>query len=366
MKVAIVHYWLVTMRGGEKVVEVLCDIFPEADIFTLVHDPSKVSTKINSHKITTSFIQKIPFGVTKYQSYLPLHPFAIEQFDLSTYDLIISSESGVAKGVLAPPDACHICYCHSPMRYLWNMYNEYAGGLSKWKRIMWALISNYMRQWDYANSQRVDYFIANSRNVQSRIRRYYARDSAVIYPPLDFQKFQPGRSEDFYLFVGQLNPYKKVDLAVRAFNQLGIKLVIIGAGPQHRELKRLAQSNVVLLGRQPNQVIIDYYSRCKGFVFPGEEDFGITPLEAMAAGKPVIAYARGGAIETVVEGKTGVFFSEQSVPSLLEAVKKAEGIEWKPEHIREHAQQFDASVARAKLETYITTKYLEFKDRVNS
>ncbi|HID97535.1 MAG TPA: glycosyltransferase family 4 protein, partial [Thermodesulfobacteriaceae bacterium] len=279
MKVALVHYWLVDMRGGEKVLELLCDIFPDADIFTLVHDPARVSDKINSHNITTSFIQKLPLGIKKYQQYVPLHPFAIEQFDLSGYDLVISSESGVAKGVILPPDICHICYCHSPVRYIWNMYHEYRRELGILQRILWAVVANFMRQWDYINAQRVDFFIANSRNVQRRIKKYWNRESTVIYPPVHFRKFRCGPDEGFYLFVGQLNPYKKADLAVEAFNRNGLPLVIIGDGPQRRELEKKASGNITFLGKQPDDVLVDHYSRCRGFIFPGEEDFGITPLE---------------------------------------------------------------------------------------
>ena len=361
MRTAIVHYWLVKMRGGEKVLELLCDIFPEADVFTLVYDQASVSAKISRHKITTSFIQKLPLGRKKYRQYLPLHPLAIEQFNLSNYDLVISSESGIAKGVILPPTTCHICYCHSPMRYLWNMYHEYRQTLSTSKRILWAVVSNYMRQWDYVNSQRVNYFIANSRNTQSRIKKYYSRESQVIYPPVDFSRFRTNPSEHFYLLLGQLEHYKKADLAIRAFNRSRKKLVVIGDGPQKKQLAGIAGPTVTLLGQQSDEQVVDYFSKCKAFIFPGEEDFGITPLEAMASGKPVIAYGRGGALETVVDGKTGVFFHEPTEASLIDAVEKAESIDWNANQIREHSRQFDTGIAKKRLERFITKKYEEFR-----
>jgi glycosyltransferase involved in cell wall biosynthesis len=363
IKTALVHYWLINMRGGEKVLELLCDIFPDADIYTIVYDPSVISPKISRHKITPSFIQKLPFGPKKYQQYLPLHPIAIEQFDLSNYDLIISSESGIAKGVLLPPEVCHICYCHSPMRYIWNMYHEYKKSLNYPFRILWAFFSNYLRQWDYVNSQRVDYFIANSKNVQNRIKKYYNRSADVIYPPVDFSRFRHNDSEDFFLFVGQLIPYKKADLAVKVFNRLNKKLVIIGDGPQKTKLLKTAMPNITLLGKQPDEIVVDYYSKCKAFIFPGEEDFGITPLEAMASGKPVIAYAKGGALETVVDNKTGIFFFEQNQESLIEAIEKSEQVFWDVDLIKEHARQFSIPITTNNLKFAIMSKYEEFKNR---
>jgi len=273
---------------------------------------------------------------------------------------VISSESGVAKGVILPPDVCHICYCHSPVRYIWNMYHEYRRELGPVKKVIWAVVSNFLRQWDYINAQRVDYFIANSRNVQQRIRKYFNRESTVIYPPVDVGKFHNSPAEDFFLFVGQLNPYKKADIAVEAFNRSGRKLVIIGDGPQRSQLEKKAAPNIKFLGKQPDDVLIDYYSRCKGFIFPGEEDFGITPLEAMASGKPVIAYGRGGALETVVEGKTGMFFYEQHSDILSDAVVKAEKIQWNPDSIINHAYKFNVDIIKKKLSDYVQATYSDF------
>lgn len=362
MKVAIVHYWLVNMRGGEKVVELLCDLFPQADIFTLVYDPSAISEKINRHKITPSFIQKLPLGVKKYQQYLPLHPIAIEQFDLSKYDLVISSESGIAKGVILPPEVCHVCYCHSPIRYIWNMYHAYKKDLGFVKRVLWAVVSNYMRVWDYANAQRVDFYIANSGNVKQRVKRYYGQRAEVIHPPVDFNKFKVQQPEDFYLFVGQLNPYKKADLAVKTFRNLGKKLVVIGDGPQRKKLESVGGHYITFMGKQPDHVLVDYYSRCKAFIFPGEEDFGITPLEAMASGKPVIAYKKGGALETVVDSETGIFFKDQTEASLRDAIEKLESKHWDPQKIRNHAKMFDLAIAKEKLKECIMGKYASFHD----
>lgn len=344
MRVAIVHYWLLSMRGGEKVVEALCELFPDADVFTHVYDPNGVSEVIRKHSVRTTFIEQLPWAKRLYQAYLPLMPMALEQLDLSGYDLVISSESGPAKGVIVPASTTHICYCHTPMRYLWEMYHEYrrnAGMVTRW---MMGPMAHYLRLWDVVAASRVDHFIANSEHVAGSIRRYYRRSSEVIPPPVDVDAFTPSNDRgDFYLFLGQLVDYKRADLAVEAFNEMGEKLVVIGNGKNLRTLRRLAGSTVTVLGWQPAHVVKDYYSRCRALVFPGREDFGIVPVEAMASGRPVIAYARGGATETVVDGVTGVLFAKQTAGGLIEAVRRFEREEsnFVVQRIVEHARRFD-------------------------
>ena len=365
LKVAITHYWLVGMRGGENALEIFCDLFPQADIYTLVCDRTAISEKLRKHDICTSFIQKMPWGVKKYQQYLPLHPIAIEQFDLNDYDFVLSSESGSSKGVITSPETCHVCYCHTPMRYLWNMYHEYKKNLGPLKSAAWMFLSNYLRLWDYSGSQRIDYFIANSNNVRKRIRRYYGRDAYVLHCPVDFQRFRPKASEGYYLFVGQLVPYKKADLAVRAFNALGRELIVVGDGEQLPYLRKIAGENVKLLGRQSRESLLELYSRCEALIFPGEEDWGIVPLEAMACGKPVIALARGGALESVVAGHTGLFFNDTTVSCLVDAVRQYENMAWDREAIRNHAGTFDIPVFREELNEILFTCYRNHLKRLH-
>lgn len=367
MRVAIVHYWLVNMRGGERVLEALCELYPDADIFTHVYAPDRVSETIRRHRVQTTLIGKLPGASRFYQSYLPLMPFALEQLDLRAYDLVISSESGPAKGVLTRPDALHICYCHTPMRYVWSMYQEYREGLSGLKRWLMAGLLHRIRQWDVTSAARVDHFVANSHNVARRIRKYYRREAMVITPPVDLERFgSPARvaTEDFYLCIGQLIPYKQVGLAIRAFNQLGKRLVVIGEGKQRAELGKLAGPNITFLNRVDDATLRDHYARCRALVFTADEDFGIVPLEAMASGTPVIAFGCGGVLETVVPGRTGLLFPEQTPESLAEAVLAFERVEhsfdpeviaayaagFSKQHFKETFRRFVANVTRETAE----------------
>jgi glycosyltransferase involved in cell wall biosynthesis len=344
------------MRGGEKVVEALCEIFPHADIYTLVVNPAVISASLRQHHITPSFIQKIPGAVRHYQALLPLYPMALEQFDLSGYDLVISSESGPAKGVLTRPETCHICYCHTPMRYLWDMYHDYRRDCGRLKQLAMVPLAHYLRQWDLASAARVDYFVANSNHVARRIAKHYRREATVVHPPVAVEDFICAEmTEDYYLMVGQLVSYKRPDLAVEAFTQSGRKLVVIGEGPELKRLKKNAGPNVSFLGRQPFSVIREHYARCQAFIFPGEEDFGITPVEAQAAGRPVIAFRRGGALETVMENQTGLFFDEPTAASLNAAVDRFESNadDFDPARIREHSLSFSRKRFQREMETVI-------------
>jgi len=355
MRVALVHYWLVGMRGGEKVLEALCELYPGADIFTHVFDPDLSSDVIRAHRISTSFIDRLPFSRKAYPRYLPLMPLALEQLDLRGYDLIISSESGPAKGIIPDQNAVHLCYCHSPMRYLWNMYRDYYEGSGPVTRMLMPPLSHYLRAWDVTSSHRVDRFAANSRTVANRIRRYYNRPADVIHPPVDTESFQPAPAsevDDYYLMVGELVRYKRPDLAVEAFNRMNARLVVIGRGEMLDELKKQAGPTVEVLGSQPMDVLQHHYARCRALIFPGEEDFGIVPLEAMASGRPVIAYGKGGATETVVAGRTGLFFERQTVEDLVEAVHRLEVMPFDPAASVARAAEFGRDVFKKKFKAF--------------
>jgi glycosyltransferase involved in cell wall biosynthesis len=307
-------------------------------------------------KIETSFISRLPGAKKHYQKYLPLMPLALEQLDLTNYDLIISSESGPAKGVITRPDAVHICYCHSPMRYIWDMYHEYSATAGRLIRALFPFIAHRLRIWDRLSADRVDHFITNSSFISSRVQKFYRRDSTVIFPPVNTGEFSPQQERgDFYLCLGQLVPYKKADLAVDAFNKLGLPLVVVGEGELYETLKARAGTNVTLMGRQPFPVIKDLLECCRGLIFPGVEDFGIVPVEAMAAGAPVIAFAKGGALETVIHGRTGIHFHEQSVDALISAVQQLESGEFvfSPSELHEHAAGFDKSVFKQKITSFV-------------
>jgi glycosyltransferase involved in cell wall biosynthesis len=350
------------MRGGEKVLESLCRLYPNADIFTHVYDPAAVSATIKAHRIQTSFIARLPFAARNYKSYLPLMPLALEQLDLRGYDLIISSESGPAKGIIPPPGALHICYCHSPMRYVWNMFHDYRESSGLVTRLLMPPLSHYIRNWDVVSTTRVHSFVANSRAVAQRLRTYYRRDATVIYPPVAVEDFEQTEAVgDFWLMAGELVPYKRPELAVEAFNRSGRKLVVIGGGEMLARLRAIAKPNVSILGPQPFETLKHNYARCRALIFPGEEDFGIVPVEAMASGRPVIAFGRGGATESVVDGKTGVFFERQTVEDILAAIERCEALQLDPEASVARAREFNADRFASQMKTYIDERLEEFR-----
>lgn len=362
MKVAIVHDWLTGMRGGEKVLEELCELYPEAPIFTLFHIPGSVSEKIESHRIVTSFLQKAPFVEKNYRNYLPLFPRAIERFNLRDYDLIISSSHCVAKGVIPSSSAFHLCYCHTPMRYIWSHYSDYFGDhrTTYWKRKMLPRVINYLRAWDVASSDRVHWFVANSQTVEERIKKYYGRDSSLIYPSVEIDFFQPQNPEnrqDFYLIVSALVPYKRLELAIEAFNNSSHSLVIVGSGPEAASLKRLVSSpRITFLGRVDCLKLRELYQTAKALIQPGLEDFGINMVEALACGCPVIAYAAGGAIESVVPEETGLFFNHLTASDLLQTVDKAGGILFNKTLMRESVLRFSPARFKSELKSLIQEK----------
>ena len=356
MKVAIVHYWLVGLRGGEKVVEALCEMFPQADIFTHVYVPEVMSDRINAHRVITSFISSLPRPAKYYKNYLPLMPMALEQLDLRGYDLVISSESGPAKGVIPPAGAVHVCYCHSPMRYVWNMFHDYRERTGLLNRLLMPPLSHYIRNWDAVSANRVHEFVANSYTVAQRLQTYYRRDATVIHPPVDTASFAPVPPHeigDYYLMVGEQVRYKRPELAVKAFNYAKKKLVVIGGGETINELRALAGPTVTILGSQPFSVLQHHYARCRALIFPGEEDFGIVPVEAMASGRPVVAFGRGGATETVIEGQTGTFFHEQTIEALLDAVNRCDALQLLPETAVARAAEFGKDRFKAEIGAFI-------------
>ena len=359
MKVAIVHYWLVTMRGGEKVLEELCRLFPDADIYTNVYAPEKISETIKAHNIYTTKINRWPMSKKLYQKYMPFMPDALMELDLTGYDLIISSESGPAKGVCPAPQAFHICYCHTPLRYLWDMYHEYFRKANPLVKLFMKKMIPGLRQWDVMSSNLVDHFIANSSFVAARILRYYKRQADIVYPPCNIEAYinNPRKPEDFYLFFGQLVGYKRADLAIEACVKSGRKLVVIGDG-KSKEARKYAKTGLVTFtGRVSDQQVADYLSRARALIFPGIEDFGIIPVEANAAGCPVLAYRKGGACDSILDKKTGLFFEEQTPEAIINCMNDFESQEAafsKREIYTKHVQKFSAEEFRTKITRILT------------
>jgi glycosyltransferase involved in cell wall biosynthesis len=363
LKVALVFYWFVGHGGGEQVMDVLAEMFPQADLFCLVAEPATMTQRLRTHRLTTSFLQHVPGARRWHRHFLPLHPLALEQLDLSGYDLVISLESGPTKGVLTHTETCHICYCLSPMRYIWDLYPEYRRHFGTVMRSFFSVTAHYMRMWDLASASRVDYFGAISQTVAARIQKIYRRHAPVIYPPV---KISAGhlspQQDDYYLVVGRLVDYKRVDLAIEACNRLKRRLRVIGKGDRYEKLRKVAGPQIEFLGHADDETVRDNYAHCRALLFPGEEDFGIVPVEAQSFGRPVIAFGRGGALETVIgfvannelspASCTGCFFSEQSSESLVEAILQFESIEkeFSPAFIRSQTQRFDTP--RFKSEMY--------------
>lgn len=357
MRVAIIHDWLTVNAGAEKVLKQMLLLYPEAEIFTLVDFlPAAERAFLGSHKIHTSFIQKLPRARKSYRSYLPLMPLAIEQFDLSAFNLVLSSSYAVAKGVLTGPDQTHVCYCHSPIRYAWDLQPQYLreSGMERGlKSIVARAILSYIRMWDVRTANGVDHFIANSTFIARRIRKVYGRESVVIPPPVDIPDALPAVArKDYYVTASRLVPYKRIDLIIEAFNRMpDRKLVVIGSGPMLEQMRRLAKPNVSVLGYQAQEVLEKHLAEARAFVFAAEEDFGIAPVEAQAFGTPVIAFGKGGILDSVVEGETGVFFDEQNADSIKEAVldfEKHLGM-WNHGRIAMHAREFRPEAFRSKL-----------------
>ncbi len=394
-RVALVHDWLTGMRGGERCLEALCDLFPEADLFTLLHVKGSVSERIERRRITTSAIQHLPLAASRYRYYLPLFPWAVEGLALEGYELILSGSHCVAKGVKPPPGALHIAYIYTPMRYVWDLQGDYVGPgrMGPLSRPLLQLLAGRLRRWDLEANARVDAFAAISRHVADRIRRHYGREAFVIYPPVETARFHiVDRTADYYLAAGAFAPYKRIDLAIETFNRLRRRLLIVGEGQESRRLRRMAGPTVEFLGRRPDDEFAELLGRCRALIFPGEEDFGILPVEAMACGRPVIAYGKGGVTETVIpinsfefrvsslESRgsanpepetrnaepgtpTGVFFYEQTVGALTQAIDLYErsADRFDPEALRAHALIFDRSIFEKRMAAFVADHFERWK-----
>jgi glycosyltransferase involved in cell wall biosynthesis len=367
MKVALVHDYLNQMGGAERVVLALHEIFPDAPLYTSIYDPKRVDAAFQKMDIRTSFMQKLPLVKKHHQPFLPFYPFAMERLDLRGYDLVLSSSSAFGKGVVTRPETMHICYCHTPMRWCWN-YDEYVERerLGRISRSILPFLITGLRVWDQMSASRVDHFIANSPVVADRIQKYYRRDAVVIPPPVEASRFEFDPTivpEEYFLIVSRFMPYKRIDLAIEACNRLQLPLVIIGCGRDENRLKSIAGPTIRFMGRLSDEEVLHYYAHCRAFILPGEEDFGITPLEAQASGRPVIAYGAGGALASVVEGVTGTFFQKQTVESLTAVLASFDERTYDPQTIRNHALEFDMPRFHRRILQFIEAKMSEGKTR---
>ena len=361
MKVAIVHYWLTNMRGGEKMLEALLEIFPDADIYTHVYKPKAVSNSIKKHRVYTSRINKLPFAKKLYPIYLPLMPSALMNFNLQNYDIIISSEAGPAKGIVPDPDAYHLCYCHSPMRYLWDMYHEYLSGANFLVRFFMKRLTLTLRTYDIISANMVDRFVTNSQYVAKRIRRIYNREAEVIFGPTSIEKFTDieRKPSDYYLFFGEIAGYKRADIAIDACIKLNKKIIVAGGGGKKRFINKYVKTGLVhFTGRISDEEAANLFSSARALLYPGIEDFGLIPIEAQAAGCPVIAFRKGGALETVKENITGLFFDEQNPSSLAEAIVRfetmeADGAFRTRKEFTDHVKQFSKEAFKNKVTAII-------------
>ena len=364
MKVALAHDHLNQIGGAERVVLALHKIWPDAPLYTLVHDQKKIADFFDDLRIRTSFVQKLPLSLSHLRWYLSLLPAAMESFDLSEYDVLVSSASAFGKGVIAPPAAVHICYCHTPTRYLWSDANTYVADTAQGpiiKKILPLFLSR-LRQWDQLAATRVDYFVANSEFIASRIKRYYKRESQVIYPPVDVNNYPRLPKKDYFILVSRLRPYKKVDLVIQAFNRLRLPLVIVGDGEEEQKLKKMSSEYIKFSGRVSEDDKKRLLAGARGFIHPQEEDFGIAAVEAMAAGTPVIAFHAGGVKETVAPGVSGLFFEEQTWQSLAHAVILSTRQSFNFDEIRNHAQKFSQARFQREMSAFVEEKYLEARD----
>ena len=361
MKIAIVHDWLTNMGGAERVIINFHELYPSAPIFTTFYTPENLDEELRNIDVRTSFLQKEK-KIDDHKKYFPFMPFAFEKFNLNEYDLVLSSSTSCAKGARKRKDALHICYINTPMRYAYEFKNEYTNGMNPIKKALVNCLLFFMRIWDKNNNKRVDYFIANSHEIQRRVKETYNRDSVVINPPVRCSLFDVSNIDgDYYFVVSRLVSYKRFDLAVQACKELGRKLIIIGDGPEREKLEKIADGdkNIIFMGRQPDDVLKKYMQECKALIFPGLEDFGIVPVEAQACGRPVIAYGKGGVLDTVIDGETGVLFKEQTVEALKKAILKFETMKFDKMKIREHSLKFDESEFKKKIKEFIDEKIKE-------